>query len=475
MTSSGKENCNRHALIDANDFYCKMNISELLQKYQAGERSFRDIQLSEVDLSGMKLPGIILTRANLSSSNLSETSLKEATLFKANLNKTNLHAADLRKANLKGANLLDSDLTGANFRGANLENTNFDNATYDQNTIFDKEFKPIEKGLVFIKPVQETVAKPNPLENNSTSASSLSGMKLTFQTESGIVMVDLAQILGILGSVLLFLGTFAPIVSVPIIGSISFLKNGSGDGLILIALAIASVLLVLRRKYQWVWLSGLGALAVIVFNFIFLQIKLYEIQVRMQNELADNPFKGIADLAVQSIRLEWGWGILLIGTGLIITAAYLKKATSTKQLFIGLVALIPISLFLLLIRPSILNQSQLSRARESEAEINLGTLNRAQQAFHIENNQFATSIDQLDARISGKFYQYNIVDIDSVKVITKATPNQNDLKTYIAGASMVNDSFSQVICESKNTDKDIQNPTLVETIWFCGEESIPLE
>ncbi|HEY9825481.1 MAG TPA: pentapeptide repeat-containing protein [Stenomitos sp.] len=456
-------------------FYCKVNISELLKKYQAGERSFRDVQLSGVNLSGVKLPGIILTRANLSSSNLSDVSLMEATLFRADLNKAKLHAADLRKANLKGANLSDSDLTGANLLGANLEKANFKNATYDQHTLFDKEFNPNEKGLVFIEPISEVVNMTNPIANDSTSTSSFSELKLTFQTESGIVTADLAQILGILGSILLFLGAFAPVVTFPIIGSINFLKNGTGDGSILIALAIASVLLILKRMYQWVWLSGLGALAVISLNFIFLQIKLSEVQLRMQEELAGNPFKGIADLAVQSIRLEWGWAILLIGSGLIITAAYLKKATLTKQMFIGLGVIIAITLFLLSIRPSLENQSQLGRARGSEGKSMLGTLNRAQQAFRLENNHFSQSIDQLDAKIYGKYYQYNIIDIDAIKVITKATPIQNDLKSYIAGASQVNDNFSQIICESKDNGKNIQNPTLDGTTWTCGEDSLPTE
>jgi uncharacterized protein YjbI with pentapeptide repeats len=211
-----------------------MNVTELLQKYQTGEKSFRDIQLPKADLSGVKLPGIILTRANLSDSNLSEASLKEATLFRADLNKVKLHGTDLRKANLKSANLSDSDLTGANLLGANLENTNFNNAIYDQNTLFDEGFKPTEKGLVFIKPIQEMVDTPNIIENGPLKTSSLSGLRLTFQTESGTVNLDLAQILGILGSILLFLGAFAPVVSFPIVGSINFLKNGTGDGLILI-------------------------------------------------------------------------------------------------------------------------------------------------------------------------------------------------------------------------------------------------
>jgi uncharacterized protein YjbI with pentapeptide repeats/type II secretory pathway pseudopilin PulG len=452
-----------------------MNTTELLQKYQAGEKSFRDIQLPEADLFGVKLPGIILTRANLSGANLSEASLKEATLFRADLNNAKLHGTDLRKANLKSANLSASDLTGANLLGANLENTNFNNAAYDQNTLFDEGFKPIEKGLTFMKPIQEIVDTPNAVENDSIKTSSLSGLKLTFQTESGTVNLDLSQILGIVGSILLFLGAFAPVVSFPIVGSINFLKNGTGDGLILIALAVASVFFIFRRMYQWVWLSGLGALAVVSLNFIFLQVKLSEMQLRMQNELAGNPFKGIADLAVQSIHLEWGWAILLIGSGLVIAAAYLKKATLTKQMFMGVGAVVAVTLFLLIIRPSMENQSQIGRARASEAKSSLGTINRAQQAFHLENNQFATSIDQLDSKVTGKLYQYDIVDVNAIKVITKATPNQDNLKAYIAGASQVNDNFSQIICESQNTSKNIENPTLDGTTWSCGKDSISLE
>ncbi len=45
----------------------------------------------------------------------------------------------------------------------------------------------------------------------------------------------------------------------------------------------------------------------------------------MNAELADNPFKGLAEAALQSFQLQWGWAILLIGSLMLIVAALMKE------------------------------------------------------------------------------------------------------------------------------------------------------
>ena len=50
-----------------------------------------------------------------------------------------------------------------------------------------------------------------------------------------------------------------------------------------------------------------------------------EITSQMNSELADNPFKGLADTAISSIQLQWGWALLVIGSILIITSSKLKN------------------------------------------------------------------------------------------------------------------------------------------------------
>ncbi|MBI9082217.1 MAG: hypothetical protein JEZ11_01385 [Desulfobacterales bacterium] len=46
------------------------------------------------------------------------------------------------------------------------------------------------------------------------------------------------QILGLIGSIILFVGVFTPIFSVPIMGNMNYFQNGKGDGTIVLVLAI---------------------------------------------------------------------------------------------------------------------------------------------------------------------------------------------------------------------------------------------
>ncbi len=67
------------------------------------------------------------------------------------------------------------------------------------------------------------------------------------------------RLLGILGSAILFIGVFMPIVKVPIVGDINYFQNGRGDGVIVLALAVISLALVLLRWYRELWITALGS------------------------------------------------------------------------------------------------------------------------------------------------------------------------------------------------------------------------
>src|SRR5207302_3035134 len=138
--------------------------------------------------------------------------------------------------------------------------------------------------------------------------------------------METRQTVGLLGSLLLFLGVFAPIVSVPIIGSQNYFQNGSGDGVVIAILALLSVVTVCTRRYRALWWTGLASLGVLVFTFVTFQMKLSQLKQQMNTELADNPFKGLADVAVQSVQLQWGWAILVVGVVLVLVAAAMKPA-----------------------------------------------------------------------------------------------------------------------------------------------------
>jgi stage V sporulation protein K len=129
------------------------------------------------------------------------------------------------------------------------------------------------------------------------------------------------QIVGLTGALVIFIGVFTPIVSVPTVGYMNYFQNGKADGVIILGLAVVSFLLLLAKQYRGLWFTGLASLGVLAFTFINLQIKISEIKNKLVAELFGNPLRGLADLAVQSVRIQWGWALLTIGSILILWAA----------------------------------------------------------------------------------------------------------------------------------------------------------
>ena len=132
------------------------------------------------------------------------------------------------------------------------------------------------------------------------------------------------QLLGVLGSAILFIGVFMPIVKLPVVGEMNYFHNGRGDGVIILALAVTSFVFVLIQWYRQLWITSLSSAAVLAFTFFNFQSTMSQATRQMEAELKDNPFRGLADLAVQSVQLQWGWAVLVIGIACLIVVAAMK-------------------------------------------------------------------------------------------------------------------------------------------------------
>jgi hypothetical protein len=101
-------------------------------------------------------------------------------------------------------------------------------------------------------------------------------------------------------------------VTVPFLGGQNYFQNGAGDGSIVLVLAAIGFLLIWKNRFRELFFTaGLSSL-VCIYTFITLLTRLNELRDKMHSELRDNPFGGLADAAMQSVQIQWGW-ILLIG------------------------------------------------------------------------------------------------------------------------------------------------------------------
>lgn len=131
--------------------------------------------------------------------------------------------------------------------------------------------------------------------------------------------------------------------------------------------------------------------------------------------------------------------------------------------------------------PSFLNQA--NKARESEAKFYIGSINRGQQAYFLENRAFSASIEALGLSISATTsnYSYSLeVQPDGASVIMTATPLEDPIKHYTGAVFVVGETPDTAttiaqICESSEALTSVSpslNPT-TDTI-DCPPGSTPL-
>jgi len=134
------------------------------------------------------------------------------------------------------------------------------------------------------------------------------------------------RILGLIGSGVLFVGVFMPIVSLPVLGKLNYFNNGKGVGVILIIMAVASLILIAVKQHRLLWVTGLGSLALLVYTYIVLQKFIKEVTESVGQELSGNPFAELVTVAFQSVQLQWGWAIMVVGAVLLLAAAFVYES-----------------------------------------------------------------------------------------------------------------------------------------------------
>lgn len=121
------------------------------------------------------------------------------------------------------------------------------------------------------------------------------------------------QLIGLLGALILLIGVFLPVLSVPILGSISLLNNGKSDGIIILGLAIASAVLIFMDKIKLLWATGGISAALLIYDFYIVSSKISQTKAELREKLQGNPFGGFADAMMSSVQLQFGWAVLFLG------------------------------------------------------------------------------------------------------------------------------------------------------------------
>jgi hypothetical protein len=126
-------------------------------------------------------------------------------------------------------------------------------------------------------------------------------------------MTDRRQLFGLLGSGLLILGTFVPLISVPLLGTMNYFANGKGDGIFIIGYSALALLFTVLKRYKLLWIPAILSIAQLTYALITFTQKMSEAS------------------GLISISMEWGWLVLFAGAILLVLAAARKAPETTNS------------------------------------------------------------------------------------------------------------------------------------------------
>jgi ABC-type multidrug transport system permease subunit len=129
------------------------------------------------------------------------------------------------------------------------------------------------------------------------------------------------RILGIIGSALLILGLFLPIISflgfgVSYFDGIKSSPAQAWSGILLLLLGIASLYCALTNKYKILIATGAVSLGLLILDFF-----------RLKSALANSSGEAgdYADRIASAVSIGWGFYVMVIGAILLIVAGVMKN------------------------------------------------------------------------------------------------------------------------------------------------------
>lgn len=138
-------------------------------------------------------------------------------------------------------------------------------------------------------------------------------------------MMDSGRVSALCGSLLLMGGLFAPVVSTPPSGAISYWQSGS-EPVLIVALIVGTMLLAASNEMKHILRAGVAAFGVVVFSLLRVSYVL-TVSRRQIAQGTANPETGLAEAVFASAHMLWGWVVLFLGAALIIFGGWQARRT----------------------------------------------------------------------------------------------------------------------------------------------------
>ncbi|MDH0032005.1 MULTISPECIES: zinc ribbon domain-containing protein [unclassified Acinetobacter] len=140
------------------------------------------------------------------------------------------------------------------------------------------------------------------------------------------------QLMGLIGALLLFIGVFMPVASLPIMGPVTMLVGGNIDGYLILGLSIVSIIVIFMHQFRALLLTGGISLAILLFKLYQFISKFRDAKKEVVSSLEGNPFASMAGTLIDSVQIQFGWAVLVVASVILIFSVFYRDSEGEEYL-----------------------------------------------------------------------------------------------------------------------------------------------
>lgn len=118
-----------------------------------------------------------------------------------------------------------------------------------------------------------------------------------------------SQLILLVLSCVLAISVFMPVITIPFLGTVSYFRNGKGDGMIVLILAAIAAIMCFTKYAKWVLVPGVIALAIAGVFYINFNDNMGKLSAG-----ANADSYGLVNAMTQTISLSYGFIIMVLSS-----------------------------------------------------------------------------------------------------------------------------------------------------------------
>ncbi|PWB76331.1 hypothetical protein C3F09_00655 [candidate division GN15 bacterium] len=139
------------------------------------------------------------------------------------------------------------------------------------------------------------------------------------------------RIVTVVGSVLMILGVFLPMLSIPLLHDDTYFELSRGGGYTILALGGLGILIAVFGKFRLLYLTALVALGLLIYTYFQIDKRKTVAQSDLRERVIDSPLKGLSEGIVSKVGLRYGWPTMMVGAGITLAVPLVGSRLSRKE------------------------------------------------------------------------------------------------------------------------------------------------